>query len=313
METLLEGRAIAQNGQHAPVDSVPPRPAARTAAYVLSGAIAALMIAASLAGLLVDGLYHEGAWAREAFRGGDVITLTVAAPLLIISLIMSIRGSHRAEPVWIGMIVYTLYNYAYATFGTAFNDVFLLHIALFSMSVFALACAIPNLDLAVIGRTFRDAIGARTIGVFLVIVGAGQGGLWIFLVVRNAITGEVLHNIPVWGQHLVFALDLALLVPSLVLAGVLLARRRGLRVLAGDGDGGVRSRLPAQPDGGLGLPRSGRRGGRAAIRAGEPVPDGDVRRGVGVVAVAATERHQVTAPPEAEPTSFAYFASAPLA
>jgi hypothetical protein len=233
METLLEGRAITQNGRYSPADSVPPRPAARTAAYVLSGAIAALMIAASLAGLLVDGLYHEGAWAREAFRGGDVITLTVAAPLLIISLIMSIRGSHRAEPVWIGMIVYTLYNYAYATFGTAFNDVFLLHIALFSMSVFALACAIPNLDLAVIGRTFRDAIGARTIGVFLVIVGAGQGGLWIFLVVRNAITGEVLHDIPVWGQHLVFALDLALLVPSLVLAGVLLARRRPFGFLLG--------------------------------------------------------------------------------
>lgn len=233
METLLEGRAIAQNGQHAPVDSVPPRPAARTAAYVLSGAIAALMIAASLAGLLVDGLYHEGAWAREAFRGGDVITLTVAAPLLIISLIMSIRGSHRAEPVWIGMIVYAFYNYAYATFGAAFNDVFLLHIALFSMSVFALACAIPTLDVAAIGQTFRDAIGARTIGVFLVIVGAGQGGLWIFLVVRNAITGEVLHDIPVWGQHLVFALDLALLVPSLVLAGVLLVRRRPFGFLLG--------------------------------------------------------------------------------
>jgi hypothetical protein len=233
VETLLEGRAITQNGQHSPADSVPPRPAARTAAYVLSGAIAALMIAASLAGLLVDGLYREGAWAREAFRGGDVITLTIAAPLLIISLIMSIRGSHRAESVWIGLIVYALYNYAYAAFGAAFNDVFLLHIALFSMSVFALACAIPNLDLAAIARTFRDAIGARTIGVFLVIVGAGQGGLWIFLVVRNAITGEVLHEIPVWGQHLVFALDLALLVPSLVLAGVLLARRRPFGFLLG--------------------------------------------------------------------------------
>jgi hypothetical protein len=233
METLLEGRTIAQNGQHAPTDSVPLRPAARTAAYVLSGAIAALMIAASLAGMLIDGLYHEGAWAREAFRGGDVITLAVAAPLLIVSLILSIRGCHRAEPVWIGMIVYALYNYAYATFGAAFNDLFLLHIALFSMSVFTLACAIPTLDVAAIGRTFRHAIGARTIGVFLVIVSAGQGGLWIFLVVRNAITGELLHDIPIRGQHLVFALDLALLVPSLVLAGVLLARLRPFGFLLG--------------------------------------------------------------------------------
>ena len=233
METLMQGRTVAQNGRDAPPASIRQRPPTLTVAYALSGAIAALMIAASVAGTLVDGLYHEGAWAREAFRGGDVITLTVAAPLLIVSLILSIRGSHRAEPVWIGMIVYALYNYAYATFGAAFNDAFLLHIALFSMSVFALACAIPNLDVAAIGRTFRDAIGARTIGVILALVGIAQGSLWIFLIARNAITGEVLHDIPVSGQHLVFALDLALLVPSLVLAGILLARRRPFGFLLG--------------------------------------------------------------------------------
>lgn len=210
-----------------------PRPTALTAAYVLSGAIAVAMAAASVAGLLVDGLYREGAWAREAFRGGDVVTLAIATPLLVVSLILSARGSHRAEPVWIGMLAYTLYTYAYATFGAAFNDTFLLHIALFSMSVFALACALPNLDLAAIGRTFRGAIGPRTIGVVLAVVGIAQGALWLFLVVRNAVTGEVLHDIPVSGQHLVFALDLALLVPSLVLGGILLARRTAFGFLLG--------------------------------------------------------------------------------
>lgn len=233
MDTLMQGRTIAQNGRDAPAESTLPRPAALTAAYVLSGAIAVLLIAASVTGLLIHGLYREGAWAREAFRGGDVVTLAIAAPLLLVSLILSVRGSHRAEPVWIGMLIYTFYTYAYATFGAAFNDVFLLHIALFSMSGFAIACALPNLDVAAIGRTFRGAIGARTIGVFLAVVGIAQGVLWIFLVVRNALTGEVLHDIPVSGQHLVFALDLALLVPSLVLAGVLLARSKPFGFLLG--------------------------------------------------------------------------------
>ena len=80
---------------------------------------------------------------------------------------------------------------------------------------------------------FRTVRTAKAVGVFLLIVGVGQGLLWLFILVRNAITGEVLHDIPISGQHLVFALDLALLVPSLVLSGVLLARRRPFGFLFG--------------------------------------------------------------------------------
>ena len=39
-------------------------------AFRLSVAIAILMVIASAAGLLIDGLYTDGAWAREALRGG---------------------------------------------------------------------------------------------------------------------------------------------------------------------------------------------------------------------------------------------------
>jgi hypothetical protein len=63
--------------------------------------------------------------------------------------------------------------------------------------------------------------------------GVGQGLSWLVILLRNVITGEVLHDIPVSGQHLVFALDLALLVPSLILSGILLARRRPFGFLFG--------------------------------------------------------------------------------
>ena len=68
---------------------------------------------------------------REALRGGVLVSLLVAAPILIAALVLAVRGSIRAQPVLIGMLAYTLYDYAYYTFGAAFNDVFLLHIALF--------------------------------------------------------------------------------------------------------------------------------------------------------------------------------------
>ena len=191
-------------------------------AFVLTAAIAVLMVAASIVGLTVHGLYADTAWGREALRGGDLVSLCIAAPVLIAALVLAVRGSIRAQPVLIGMLAYTLYDYAYYTFGAAFNDVFLLHIALFSLSVFALACAIPGVDAVAIRDLLRSTRVARWVGGMLVAVGVLQGALWVFVVLRFAATGELLHDIPVAGQHLVFALDLALLVPSLILAGVLL-------------------------------------------------------------------------------------------
>lgn len=67
------------------------------AAYRLSGVIAILMVVASTAGLLLDGLYRDGLWAREALRGGDLTTIAVAAPVLITSMLFARRGSRAAH------------------------------------------------------------------------------------------------------------------------------------------------------------------------------------------------------------------------
>ncbi|HTG48274.1 MAG TPA: hypothetical protein VK646_11520 [Actinomycetota bacterium] len=203
--------------------SARPRPPLLRATHVIAGVIAVLMIVASVLGLAVHGLYHDDAWGKQALLGGDLVSLAVAAPILIAALVLSIRGSVRARVVVIGMLAYTLYDYAYYTFGATFNDVFLLHIALFSLSVFGLACAIASVDADAVRERLRTR-AARWVGGMLAVVGVLQGALWIFVITRFAVNGELLHDIPVAGQHLVFAIDLALLVPSLVLSGVLLFR-----------------------------------------------------------------------------------------
>jgi len=193
--------------------------------FRLSAAIAILMVIASAAGLVIDGLYTDGAWAREALRGGDLTTLAVAVPVLIGSLVLARRGSHAAQAVWLGVLAYSVYNYAYFAFGAEFNDIFVLHIALFSLSIITLVLAVASFDIEAIAARFRGARATRWIGGFLVVVGAVLGGLWLFLAIRFAITGELMADIPVDGIHLVFAIDTSLLVPALVMAGVLLWRR----------------------------------------------------------------------------------------
>ena len=212
------------------------RGAGRTAlraAYVLSAAVGGLMLAASSAGLFVEGLYPDDPWAREAFRAGDLVTMALVAPALITSLIMSARGSTRATLGWMGMLGYSVYNYAYFVFGARFNDILLLHVALFSISIFALVSALRGLDVDSLGGGFRSKVVARSIGMFLLAVGLAQGGLWVFVVLRFVTTGQLLEDIPVEGQHLVFALDLSLLAPTLVLASVLLLRVRPVGFVMG--------------------------------------------------------------------------------
>jgi hypothetical protein len=205
----------------------------RGIAEVLSAAIVILMAVTSLMGLFIDDLYRDGAWAREALRGGDLTTLGIVAPLLAGSVVLVRRGSRRAVAVWIGALAYGVYNYAYYAFGAAFNDIFVLHIALLALSIWATVLAAASVDVGAVAGSFVVGRGGRWIGAFLTLVGTILGGLWITLAVRYAFTGELMADIPERGIHLVFAIDLSLLVPALVVAGILLWRRTAIGVVFG--------------------------------------------------------------------------------
>jgi hypothetical protein len=202
-------------------------------AFVLSWLLVPVIVVASLMGLFMHGLYHEGAWAREALRGGDLVSLVLVTPLLAASLVLAMRGSRRAVAVWIGCLAYAAYDYAFYALGATFNDAFIFHVAAMSLAVYAIGCWMVSLSAATVSIVSPEPRAPRTVGWFLVVVGVLQAALWVFVIVRNALTGEVIHDIPVAGQHLVLALDLGLSMPAIVLGGVLLARGAPLGFLLG--------------------------------------------------------------------------------
>ena len=209
---------------HGPILKPGPR---LSAAWTLSVTVLALMAVQAGLGLTVTGLYPEQTWAVAALRGNDLVTLVLVGPALGLALLASRRRATSASVlVWLGMLFYGAYNYAYYAFGTAFNDVFLLHVAAFSASVAALVLLGSSIDPVEAARGVAGGTRARVVAAFTTLVGLALLAAWGATSVRFAVTGELPENVmPPSAVHLVYALDLGVLAPAFLVAGVLLSRR----------------------------------------------------------------------------------------
>ena len=214
--------------QRDPHDTPILRPGPRlTAAWVLSGVLLLLMVVQAALGLAVGDLYPEEPWAVAAFRGNDLVTLLVAAPVLAVAMFASRRDASSASLlVWLGMLHYGVYNFAYYAFGAAFSDVFLLHVATFSLSTIGLMMLGSSIDAVEAAKGVVGGTRARVVAAFTTVVGLALLGAWGTMSVRFAVTGQLPEDVmPPAAVHLVYALDMGVLAPAFVVAGGLLWRR----------------------------------------------------------------------------------------
>ena len=176
----------------------------------------------------VHGLYTDDtAWATAALRGGDLATLSLVVPGLVAAVVLARRGSTRARLIWGGLLGYGIYNFAFFVFGAAFNDLFLAHVVAFSASVFALVAWATELDAPAIAARFDARTPRRAVASFLLAIAAVFAILWTTFSLTFAVTGHLaLGAATLPGMHMVFALDLSLMVPSMAVGGVWLWRRK---------------------------------------------------------------------------------------
>ena len=185
------------------------------------------MFLASIGGHLIEGVYRDNEFVVSLWRGNDLVTLVAAVPLLISAIIFARRGSVRGQLVWLGMLAYALYNYAFYLFAAAFNELFLFYVGIFTLSIYALIFALINTDAEKIAGRFRLQTPVKLIGGYMLFIAAGLSFLWIGSSLRFVATGIVPADI-IMTEHptgIVYALDLSLLVPVLILGGVWLWRR----------------------------------------------------------------------------------------
>lgn len=198
---------------------MPSRLAARALARRLSLVLAVLLPAATLPGLLAEEVYRDNLLVASGWRGTDLVTLTVALPLLLTALARARRGSARAELVWLGALLYTAYDYAFYLFAAAFNELFLIYAALFTVGLLALALGLTALDTGVLA--IESGAARRGVAAWLTLLALALGGVHVSAALRHVLTGTLPTVVTATGHptNVVAALDLALVVmPSLLAA-----------------------------------------------------------------------------------------------
>ncbi len=156
----------------------------------------------------------------------DVVTLLVGIPLLIVAVILYRKGDLRGKLLLSGTLAYFLYTYASFAFGAAYNILFLIYVALFSLSLFAFILTLMTIDVPTLREHFSPGLPRQAIAIFLFVVGGFLLMAWL-----GRIGPALLANLPPYGLEsystlIIQALDLGLIVPTAFLSGILLWKQR---------------------------------------------------------------------------------------
>ncbi len=171
------------------------------------------------------GLYYFDTVSMVAQQqGNDIITLLVGLPILVIATWLAFRGSLRGRLLLTGTIGFFLYTYMSMAMLTSFNALFLVYVALFALSLYAFILCTMSFDLATLPQHFSERLPRGWIAALLFIVGGFLSLAWLGRVMTPIMQNQTpaLENTTTF---VIQAMDLALIVPLAILAGVLLLRR----------------------------------------------------------------------------------------
>mgnify|MGYP000074028128 CR=1 FL=1 len=175
-----------------------------------------------------DGLYRHMS-SDVAIQGiaQDYVTLFIAVPLLLTTLIFSMKRSLRARFLLAGILNYFLVTYLFYLEIAMYNEMFLAYVILTGTSFFAFFILLLTFDIQKIPVLFNANIPVKFIGGFLISNSIIIAMLWLSVVLPPLIDGSV---IPDAVQHYttltVQGLDLAIFLPISFVSGFLLIKKK---------------------------------------------------------------------------------------
>ncbi len=197
----------------------------------LSIGAALLSIAGSVIGLTVARIYAvlKPSFFTQALAQ-DIANLAIVSPLLLILAVLALRGSLRAYLLWLGVLIFNIYNYVIYTLDVPFGPLFLLWVAVFGLSLYAAIGGVITANHAAVKASYSSRRAASFAGWFLLVIAVIFAFVWLSEDVPALLAGTTPQSlidmaVPTNPIHV---LDLSFFLPAVIYTGASLLRQKPL-------------------------------------------------------------------------------------
>lgn len=191
----------------------------------------------SVRGITVQ-LYGQGLYRYDTplnavgARTGDAVILVLVIPLLVLSVWNYRRGSLRGGLLLAGVLAFFLYSYGSMAIGAAYNNLFIVYVALLSASFFALIFLLASFDVPALPAHFSNRLPRRGISIYLIVSGIVLALVWLVLsIVPALLEGKAPPEASYYTTFITGALDVGIIAPTLITVGIILLRRASIGYL----------------------------------------------------------------------------------
>jgi hypothetical protein len=168
--------------------------------------------------------YYDTVSSAAQMQANDLITLAIGLPLLAIAAWQALRGSLRGQLLLTGTVGFFLYTYMSMSMLTAYNAWYLVYVALFGLSLWAFVLSLTAIDVKTLPDHIASTVPRGLIAGLLFLVGGFLSLAWLGRVLGPWLNGSTppLENTT---TLVIQTMDLGLIAPLAIVAGVLLLRR----------------------------------------------------------------------------------------
>jgi hypothetical protein len=188
------------------------------AAYRLSGALVIVALAAAATSFFIPDVLGGPPVAQGNLRGTALVIMVLAIPALVAAMFFTRRDSARAVVVWLGALAYIIYQSVLFLFTTPFNSLFLIYVAMLSLSFWSIVVVVWKMDLGAFRARFDDRLAVRRIAIYAAVLAVLNAAVWLRTIVPAIFSEQPATFLDGSGAttNPVFVQDLAIWLPLLV-------------------------------------------------------------------------------------------------
>lgn len=172
-------------------------------------------------------IFGSGTYERDSiftalgFISQDFVVIFLGLPLLILSLWLYVKNLWAGGPALMAVLGFFLYAYLSSSFAASYNRFFILYIIIYSASFFAMFLLAKEVHLPYL---LTKRLIKKFPGIYLIVSGFITLIIWGVPLAVAAFNGDVPLPLYHYTTFVTHALDLGIIVPASIVAGILILR-----------------------------------------------------------------------------------------